>query len=125
MSQNQACVGSIEDVRHDHTYFVNSSCRLKNKVNDLIDTANDLNKRLKRSHPSTDPCDRNEKIYISLDACHMISVNFVTSISYMETSANHEKTPIFTRKWQFQKACISATICQTLDQRSSHFATCW
>ena len=46
-------MGSIEDVRHDHTYFVSSSCRLKNKVNDLIDTANDLNKRLKRSHHKT------------------------------------------------------------------------
>ena len=49
MSQKKVCVGSIEDVRHDHTCFV-SSCRLKNKVNDLIDTANDWSKRLKRSH---------------------------------------------------------------------------
>ena len=38
MSQKKVCVESIEDVRHDHTCFV-SSCRLKNKVNDLIDTA--------------------------------------------------------------------------------------
>ena len=52
MSQKKVCVGSIEDVRHDHTCFV-SSCRLKNKVNDLIDTANDWSKRLKRSHHKT------------------------------------------------------------------------
>ena len=52
MSQKQVCVGSIEDVRY-HTCFVSSSCRLKNKVNDLIDTANDWSKRLKRSHHKT------------------------------------------------------------------------
>ena len=52
MSQKKVRVGSIEDVRHDHTCFV-SSCRLKNKVNDLIDTANDWSKRLKRSHHKT------------------------------------------------------------------------
>ena len=52
MSQKKVCVGSVEDVRHDHTCFV-SSCRLKNKVNDLIDTANDWSKRLKRSHHKT------------------------------------------------------------------------
>ena len=52
MSQKKVCVGSVEDVRHDHTCFV-SSCRLKNKVNDLIDTANDWSIRLKRSHHKT------------------------------------------------------------------------
>ena len=35
-SQKQACVESVEDVRHDHTYFVSASCKLTNKVNDLI-----------------------------------------------------------------------------------------
>ena len=47
MSQKKVCVGSIEDVRHDHTCFV-SSCRLKNKVNDLIDTANDCQQKAKK-----------------------------------------------------------------------------
>ena len=35
-SQKQACVENVEVVRHDHTYFVSASCRLTNKVNDLI-----------------------------------------------------------------------------------------
>ena len=52
VSKKKVCVGSIEDVRHDHTCFV-SSCRLKNKLNYLIDTANDWSKRLKRSHHKT------------------------------------------------------------------------
>ena len=47
MSQKKVCVGSIEDVRHGHTCFV-SSCRLKNKVNDLIDTANDCQQKAKK-----------------------------------------------------------------------------
>ena len=44
MSQKKVCVGSIEDVKHDHACFVHLH---------LIDIANDWSKRLKRSHHKT------------------------------------------------------------------------
>ena len=45
-----ARMGNVENVQNDHTYFVSSPSRLKRKVDNLLDTVEDLNKRLKTSH---------------------------------------------------------------------------
>ena len=45
-----ARMGNVENVENDHTYFVSSPSRLKRKVDNLLDTVEDLNKRLKTSH---------------------------------------------------------------------------
>ena len=45
-----ASMGNVENVQNDHTYFVSSPRRLKRKVDNLLNTVEDLNKRLKTSH---------------------------------------------------------------------------
>ena len=45
----RACMGSAKDVEHDHTYSVSSPRRLKRKVDNLLDQADYLKRRLDTS----------------------------------------------------------------------------
>ena len=47
--QKRACRDSVINVEHDHTYAVSSPRRLKRKVNNLLDQADNLKRRLKTS----------------------------------------------------------------------------
>ena len=38
-----ASMGNVQNVQNDHTYFVSSPRRLKRKVDNLLDTVEDLN----------------------------------------------------------------------------------
>ncbi len=49
----RACMGSAKNVEHDHTYAVSSPRRLKRKVNNLLDQADNLKRRLKTSQKKT------------------------------------------------------------------------
>ena len=46
--EKKACtgMGNVKNVLHDHTYCASSCSRLKTKVNELLDQADDLKKKL-------------------------------------------------------------------------------
>ncbi len=51
--QKRACRDSVTNVEHDHTYAVSSPRRLKRKVNNLLDQADNLKRRLDTSQKKT------------------------------------------------------------------------
>ena len=47
--EKKACMGNVKNILHDHTYCASSCSRLKTKVNELLDQADDLKKKLDTS----------------------------------------------------------------------------
>ena len=50
MAPKKACVGSVKNVENDHTYYISQSPpRLKRNIDNLLDTVDNLKRRLKQS----------------------------------------------------------------------------